>query len=160
MGFPNIEVEQSFYRRLLANINNENRVGDMLYTDLRLAVVDSKIDEFMSIMDTYLSNIPYDIQLKYEKYYQSIFFMIFRMIGCDIRAEERTDKGRIDAVLDTGDHIYVFEFKMNKSARIALKQIRENEYAKPYQHSGKPITIIGANYNFEKHKLTWKSAEI
>ena len=160
LGFPNTEVEQSFFRRLLAGLNNENLIGDYLSIKLRKAVTEGKIDEFMSIMDTYLSNIPYDIQLKYEKYYQSIFFMIFRMIGCDIRAEERTDKGRIDAVLDTGDHIYVFEFKMNKSARIALKQIKENEYAKPYQHSGKPITIIGANYNFEKHKLTWKSAEI
>ena len=160
LGFPNIEVEQSFYRRLLTGINNDNRIGESLYTKLGMTISEGKVDEFMSIMDTYLSNIPYDIQLKYEKYYQSIFFMIFKMLGCDIRAEERTDKGRIDAVLDTGDQIFVFEFKINKSARIAIKQIVENEYAKPFKNSGKPITIIGANYNFEKHKLSWKSTDI
>ena len=49
-------------------------------------------------MKIFFADIPYDIQLANEKYYQTIFYIVFRLIGLRIEAEARTSIGRIDAV--------------------------------------------------------------
>ena len=63
---------------------------------------------FFKILDTLLANIPYDIQIPQEKYYQTIFYLIFKLIGLEIQAEVRTNQGRIDAVLETEEAVYIF----------------------------------------------------
>lgn len=60
---------------------------------------------------------------------------MFLLIGVRVEAESRTNNGRIDAVICDGDHVYIFEFKINQTAEIALEQIREKEYFRKYQHS-------------------------
>jgi Holliday junction resolvase-like predicted endonuclease len=45
-----------------------------------------------------------------------------------IEAEARTSIGRIDAVAQTEKYVYIFEFKLNRSADEALKQIHDKEY--------------------------------
>ncbi|MCI5122199.1 MAG: AAA family ATPase, partial [Candidatus Electrothrix sp. AUS4] len=60
----------------------------------------------------FFANIPYDITIDQEKYYQSIFFAIFKLLGFLIEAEVRTNKGRTDCVVQTETFIYVLEFKL------------------------------------------------
>jgi hypothetical protein len=48
----------------------------------------------------------------------------------DIDPEVATNVGRIDAVLDAGEHIYIFEFKFEKTADEALDQIERKNMLK------------------------------
>ena len=153
LGFPNYEVKQSFYRRLISSFNNENYIGDSLYLNLIKAINANDIDKMMSVVDSYLAGIPNNIQIKNEKYFQTVFFCIFSLIGASISAEVCTSDGRIDAVIDNGDNVYIFEFKLNKSGRIAMKQIMQKEYYKKYENSGKKITLVGANFDFNTRRL-------
>ncbi|MCL4835878.1 MAG: PD-(D/E)XK nuclease domain-containing protein [Caldilineaceae bacterium] len=74
-----------------------------------------------------------------------------------MNAEEVIAQGRIDAVLELPDKIYIIEFKMS-SAQIALGQIRARGYAQPYRASGKPITLIGIAFGKGTHAIgDWKS---
>ncbi len=60
------------------------------------------------------------IQLTDEKYYQTIFYVILKLIGADVGVEETTNDGRIDAVFQTPSHIFIFEFKRDESPEKAL----------------------------------------
>lgn len=68
------------------------------------------------------------MHLDYEKYYQTIFYLLFKLIGLRVSAEVRTNDGRIDAVVETEHSIYLFEFKLNQDAEVALQQIQDREY--------------------------------
>ena len=86
---------------------------------------------------------------------------MFLLIGVRVEAESRTNNGRIDAVICDGDHVYIFEFKINQTAEIALDQIREKEYFRKYQHSGRKIILTGANFDTVSRQITeWKSETV
>jgi len=78
-----------------------------------------------------------------------------------IDAEVRTHDGRIDAVVELDERIYLFEFKLDKDAKVALQQIQDHAYYQKYQLRGKPITCIGANFNTTKRMIDdWQTEEV
>lgn len=161
LGFPNFEVEESFYRYLLSNLNKNLKSDDSVLFNICGAVYENNIDKMMSALNSFLSDIPYSIQIKNEKYYQSIFFSIFKLIGIEIKTEVHTSDGRIDALIENKNNIYIFEFKLDKTSDEALEQILNKEYFQPYLHSGKKIMLIGANFDSEKRKLSdWVKKDI
>jgi ATP-dependent exoDNAse (exonuclease V) beta subunit len=91
------------------------------------------IDAFFVTLKIFFANIPYELTLQYEKYYQSLFYAIFMLIGLTIDAEVSTNQGRIDCVLQTDDTIYIIKFKLNGSCDDALQQIYDKNYAQKYQ---------------------------
>jgi len=50
------------------------------------------------------------------------------MIGADIIVEKPTNIGRIDAILQTKDTCFIIEFKINSTAKKAIKQIEKKKY--------------------------------
>jgi len=54
--------------------------------------------------------------------------------------------GRIDAVLELPEAVYILECKMS-TAQIALDQIRAKEYDLPYRNTGKPIILLGSAFD-------------
>ena len=123
------------------------------------ALQDQDLESFFEKLTLFLANIPYDIQIKQEKYYQTIFYLIFKIMGLEIEAEARTSRGRIDAVVAFEKHLFLFEFKLDGSADKALAQIREREYFIRYQGSGKTITLVGAGFNSESRGVAEWVAE-
>lgn len=162
LDFPNFEVRSAFDTYLLnayTSITKDELEG--IAVGLARHVRSGNTEGIMKDFKTFLAAIPYDIQLSNEKYYQTIFFLLFLMLGVYIEAESRTNDGRIDAVAMCGEWIYLFEFKINRNAECALDQIKEKEYFRKYQHSGKRIILIGANLNTETRQLDdWKQEEV
>jgi hypothetical protein len=154
LGFPNLEVEESFYNRLITTTgNNIDFSGGVPYY-LEKAMKENDVDKLMKVVDSYLSEIPYDMHVKNEKYYQTIFFSLFKIIGYSIDSEVETSDGRIDSVIDNGENVYIFEFKLDKSEDEAFKQILNKKYYKKYENSEKKITLVGANFDFETRRLS------
>ena len=162
LDFPNFEVRSAFDTYLLnayTSITKDELEG--IAVGLARHVRSGNTEGIMKDFKTFLAAIPYDIQLSNEKYYQTIFFLLFLMLGVYIEAESRTNDGRIDAVAMCGEWIYLFEFKINRNAECALDQIKEKEYFRKYQYSGKRIILIGANLNMETRQLDdWKQEEV
>ena len=60
-----------------------------------------------------------------------------------------------------GEWIYVIEFKLNKTAGEALKQIENKDYAQKYRRQGKRIMLLGVNFDFQAGQITdWLKEEI
>jgi len=117
------------------------------------------LDQFFGILQIFFANVPYNIHLKHEKYYQTIFYLIFKLLGLRVEAEVYTNQGRIDAVVEVDKYIYLFEFKLDKSAAEALQQIKANAYCQKYRYKEKPLTLIGANFDSAKRQVTeWRHA--
>jgi hypothetical protein len=159
LGYPNNEVQNSFLTYLLSAFStvpkgfNEGHLWGLID-----ALTAHKLDEFFAVLKVFFANIPYDLHLAQEKYYQTIFYLVFRLLGIYTEAEVKTNDGRIDAVVELKTDIFLFEFKLDDSAKEALKQIKEHEYAQKYRGKGKPITLVGANFDSEKRTVTtWKS---
>ena len=108
----------------------------------------------MRLFQSFLASVPYTIQIKHEKYYQTVFFVAFNLIGARIEAESCTNQGRIDAYIRTDDAVYVFEFKLDKPAGEALGQIVERCYIEKFAGSGLPIVHVGAAFDSRKGALT------
>ncbi|MDR1115032.1 MAG: ATP-binding protein [Tannerella sp.] len=150
LGLPNEEVRYGFFRELLMvympgkNINGEFSSGQFI-RDLWA----NNVDDFMTRLKAFFADIPYDLNNRKEKHYQTVFYILFKLMGQYIRVEYRTAVGRIDAVVSTGDAVYVFGFKLSGkvAAEDALKQIDEKDYPIPFTASGKRIVKIGVEFD-------------
>jgi hypothetical protein len=159
--YPNYEVENAFLNVLLKSFNNtQNELVEQHLWDLVEALKANKLDDFFATLAIFFAQVPYPIQLKDEKYYQTIFYLIFKLLGLKIDAEVVTNQGRIDAVVELTDHIYLFEFKLDGTAEEALAQIKTNRYYERYQSSAKQILLVGANFSTEKRRVDgWTSGK-
>jgi hypothetical protein len=162
LDFPNQEVEAAFEAYLLEEYSGVRKESVEVYaveiTDLLEA---GDVDGMMEKMRRFFVNIPYDIQIASEKYYQTIFYIIFRLIGLFIEAEARTSTGRIDAVAQTDKYVYIFEFKLDGKPDEALNQIHEKEYHHGYLNSDKKVILVGANFSTEKRNIeSWKTETV
>ena len=108
----------------------------------------------------FFAGIPYDLSDRTERHYQAVFYIVFTLMGQFVETEVRSARGRADAVVRTRDCIYVFEFKLNGSAREALKQIDEKGYLIPYMQDGKCLVKVGVNFSKETRNIDEYIVEI
>jgi hypothetical protein len=109
------------------------------------ALRDHDFELFFDTLRIFFANIPYDLHINKEKYYQTVFYLVFSLIGLKVEAEVKTNKGRIDAVVIDKD-IHIFEFKFDGDKDTALEQIKDRKYFEKYLGAGKNIYLIGATF--------------
>ncbi len=156
--YPNYEVESAFLEYVLDDLRTPNSTSTTDYLwQLTDALKMNDFDEFFAILDVFFAGIPYDMQLDYEKYYQTIFYLIIKLVGLKASAEERTNKGRIDTVVELEEALIIFEFKLNGSAQDALEQIKNTDYAQKYRLEGKELILVGVNFSTKTRNVSeWK----
>ena len=162
LRFPNREVKGSFEAYLAGDCSGlmVDQVQDSVYK-LADKVTAGDVDGFMECMKVFFAKVPYDIHLKDENNFQLLFFSIFMLLGISIEAESNTNNGRIDAVAANEDFVFVFEFKLNKTDKIALQQIKDRDYYRRYMNSGKKIFLIGVNFDSEAGQIAdWQTEEV
>ncbi len=120
---------------------------------MRTAIRKDDLTGFMTLFQSFLACISYDMHIPNEKYYQTIFFVVFKLLGASVEAESRTNEGRIDAYIRTQKNVYIFEFKLNRMSRKAINQIIDRHYYEKFQSCGLPIKMVGVNFNSKKGRL-------
>ncbi|MFN8674254.1 MAG: AAA family ATPase [Candidatus Sericytochromatia bacterium] len=160
LGFPNIEVKEALLKALLKNMQKDN-VSKISGARMIMFLRNKKLDEFFNILIAFFDRLPN--QLHPEKsspyknkefYYHNIFQIIFSLLGVDIKSEISTSKGFIDSVIELEDKIYIFEFKIGKSAEIALEQIKNKKYYNSYKASEKEIILVGVNFDINERNIS------
>ena len=162
LDFPNREVKSAFETYLISDYTSipQETVGANVFKMVK-AIKARDINLFMELLKTFFAAVQYDVVTDTEGRFQLLFYSVFLLIGIRVEAESRTNNGRIDAVICDGDYVYIFEFKLNQTAEIALEQIREKEYFRKYQHSGRKIILVGANFDTISRQLSeWKNETV
>jgi hypothetical protein len=156
LGFPNDEVKYGFMLRLIpAWMSGREMASDFSISHFVRDLRAGNVDGFMTRLQSFFSSIPYELNNKEEKHYQTVFYLLFSLMGQFVEAEASSAVGRADAVVALQDAVYIFEFKLtgNATAEDALKQIGERKYAAQYAASNKKIVKVGAEFSAESRTL-------
>ncbi len=154
LDYPNKEVRIGMMRSLAPNylspiqLDNNSFIFDFLEQ-----LYDGNMDGALQKMQAYLASISNRLANKNEKDFQTVFYLIFNLMGAYILVEEDSAIGRADAVLHMPDTTYVMELKFDKSAEEALQQIDDKGYLLPYSADGKRLVKVGVNYDSGKRTI-------
>jgi hypothetical protein len=154
LDFPNYEVKKSFFGSMVARFGKMSTGLGQNYTHKLTGHLNAgQLDDFFTTLSKFFANIPYDIAVNNEKYYQSLFYAILTLLGLTIEVEVRTNWGRVDCVLQTADVIYVIEFKLNDTKEAALEQIHDKQYAQKYLGGDKEVVLLGVEFDQTKRNI-------
>ena len=99
------------------------------------------------------AKIPPEWRIRSEADVKRHFRLFMEMLGAKVAAEEGTAFGYADAIIETRAFVWVFEFKFNRSAKQAVRQIREKGYAAAYKGDKRPVTLVGVNFRTAKRNI-------
>jgi Predicted AAA-ATPase/PD-(D/E)XK nuclease superfamily len=157
LNYPNEEVKRAFGQFLLSEYTN-TRVSVPYGADILEALDNNNVERVISVINALIQAVPDQNYVKdEEKFFHAIIHLIFTMIGSDVRSEVHTPIGRMDTIVITSDRIFLFEFKMNETADMAIQTIKDRHYAESLRHRNKPITAIGVSFSVKiKGVSDWK----
>ena len=154
LEYPNKEVKIGMIKCLAPNYlspvsyDNSSLTGDFLES-----LYEYDIEGAMERLKAYLASISNRLSNKNERDFQTVFYLIFNLMGAYMRVEENSAVGRADAVVYMPDAVFVFELKYDGSAEAALSQIDEKGYLIPYSADGKRLFKIGVNYDSKQRTI-------
>ena len=158
LDYPNREVKEAMLRYLIAEIqHSESASGKPTIFQLRQAFDENNMESMIQIINSIFKNIPYHIFIaEAESYYHSLIYLVFFYLGQYAESEINTSNGRLDCVVKTKTHIYIIEFKLNKSAETAIQQIKAKGYADKYHTDAREKVLLGINFSStEKGIQNW-----
>jgi len=167
LGYPNEEVRNGFLKNLLPTYTDIEypEVGKTI-SDAYRAVLEGNIEGVMQIVESLLAgilynNLPADHRGKplREQYYQTVLYLFFRLLGLHTQSEVVVATGRVDMVVRTTKHLYLFEFKVTASgsAQDAIDQIKTRGYAKKFRSTKRKIHYIGVSFDEKTRNVgEWK----
>lgn len=154
LAYPNEEVRNGFITCLLPSFVHRstgensfyivNFVGDLLRGD---------IESCLERTRAFFASIPNVLENKTEKHYQTVFYLLFRLMGQYIDTEVKSATGRADVVMKTAQAIYVFEFKLDGTAAEAMAQIDSKGYGIPYRVDHRPVVKVGVSFDTASRSL-------
>ncbi|MCL2146839.1 MAG: ATP-binding protein [Synergistaceae bacterium] len=156
LDMPNFEVRDAFNLQILSGLTESGDVttGQARF-EIQEALEKGDLQKMLVILRSLFASIPYNLHVDLEAYYHSIFYATMTVLGFDMDIEVSVSRGRVDAVLDLEDKVYVMEFKYKKcppdaneedkrklfqeALDEAMAQINDRGYAERYKGSGKAI---------------------
>ncbi len=165
LGIPNFEVRETLAKEYLTTIIEGDSVGE-IFAAQRAADVElarGNIEKALGFFRAAIAGYPYEWLDKGKEGAAKVAFLSFfsALRNVTIHPERQIANGRIDAIVETKDAVYIFEFKYNESARAAFDQIIDKGYHLPYLNKPrarhceersdealcKKVYGVGINYN-------------
>ena len=153
LDFPNNEVKSGFLTMVATNYLQCETALDSWIRQAVFALKKGQLDDFRKMLTSFLASIPYTMRRKddereRERYFQYTFYLLLRLMSVYTVSLERVQsQGRVDCIVETPQHIYIFEFKLDGSAEEALLQIEEKGYARPYGSDSRNIHKIRVSFS-------------
>ena len=168
LGYPNEEVRFGFLEELIPHYSSR-----LTRTNIEPTILDlyewlnaGNLVDTMKLVEEVLAgilygNIPNDETGRplREQYYQSVLYVVFRLLGIHAQSEVVCASGRIDMIVTTRKHVYLFEFKVTAegSADDAIAQIKERGYLKKIRTTKRPIHLVGVSFDEKTRNVKeWK----
>ena len=170
LGYPNEEVRFGFLEELIPHYSSRLTRTNIEPTiwDLYEWLNSGNLVDTMKLVEEVLAGILYGNipnnetgRPLREQYYQSVLYAVFRLLGLHAQSEVVCASGRIDMIVSTRKHIYLFEFKVTTegSAEDAIAQIKERGYLKKIRATKRPIHLVGVSFDEKSRNVKeWKEA--
>jgi len=156
LDIPNYEVRDAFSMQVLSALSGKGDVqASRAQREIKAALESGDMQKMLEILRGLFASIPYELHVSREAYYHSIFYAAMTLLGFDMDAEVSASGGRVDAVLELDNKVYILEFKYEKCPQdtneddkkklfeaaltVAMKQINDKGYSDKYRGSGKTV---------------------
>jgi len=162
LSYPNREVEYALLNNLMEVYSGRSlEDSEKLIKEIKESLEKKQIDSFIQQMKAFIASIPYNlVEADAERFYHLVFYLVLKLLIGKVSPEKYTNLGRIDTVVETGNFIYVIEFKMG-SADEAFKQILEKKYYEQYLNQSKTVILFGIGFSVEDRNISgYKSIEL
>ena len=168
LGYPNEEVRFGFLKELIPHYSSRLTRTNVAPTIWNLYewLNSGNLVDTMKLVEEVLAGILYGNipnnetgRPLREQYYQSVLYAVFRLLGLHAQSEVVCASGRIDMIVSTRKHIYLFEFKVTTegSAEDAIAQIKERGYLKKIRATKRPIHLVGVSFDEKSRNIKeWK----
>ena len=152
---PNLEVRDALKRGYLSQVMGlkENTFNSLVDRARRLIASGDIRDVVETMLFSLYAAVPPDWRIKDEAEAKRYFLLFCAMLGANPAPEFPSVRGYADEVIETPANVFVFEFKYRKSAKAAIRQIREHGYADKWIGGKRPVTLIGINFNPKKRNI-------
>ena len=144
LDYPNFEVKKAFLTYFIQKFRKKELSGSLILKLIE-AFQENDLERTIQVLRDMFVGIEYDLHIPQEKYYQTLFYLTFTLLGFKISTEVKTNLGRVDAVVES-NAIYIFEFKLNGTKEEALAQIKTKKYYEKYLNKGKDIYLVGVEF--------------
>ena len=170
LHFPNLEVREGMISGLMPLILKRSTAdGNTLIRRMTAGILDGDLSASLTALRAYIAKISYDIitkeewedNEKREAFYKQLFYMVFSMLNSQVDTEVKSILGRADVVIQTADHVYVLELKVDKTVDETLAQIEDKGYAIPYSADGRRVIKCGVTISSHERNIThWKIVDV
>ena len=160
--FPNEEVKYGFLESMMPSYVPKSTASNGLdIFSLSNYIEEGDTDSVRNYLAAMFANITYTLKTDpFEHYFQAVIYLIFTLLGKITVCEMHTFSGRIDCRVETGNFIYLFEFKRDDTAESALQQIDTKEYSLPFVADSRKLIKIGVSFDSVARKLVgWEVSE-
>ena len=164
LDYPNKEVKSAYTEGLLEvySHSQEPLTGKALGMLSRALKAKDPV-ALQEAINQAFAHIPYDLwQRENEHFYHAILHLLFSLMGVYIQSEVHTKRGRADAVVVLDEGVFIFEFKLDRTAEEALAQIKTRGYAESHRTGNKPVYLIGLNFSSKTkavEAVLWEALE-
>ncbi|MDR0938052.1 MAG: PD-(D/E)XK nuclease domain-containing protein, partial [Mediterranea sp.] len=148
-----------FLRSLLPTVLGYSKMeSDMSLIAMKKSLDTGDIDACLTRLRAFVASIPYEKKSDNESRFETIFYIIFTLMGQLTRTQVKTSAGRVDVVVTNQQYVYLFELKVDSTPEEALAQINQKGYAIPYEADGRTVVKVGVNYDKETRGIAgWKA---
>ncbi len=155
LDLPNREVSVGFWDALVPfYLNAEgSEESPTAAANIWGRIAADDMDGALRCIQEFLETIPYARGTNTEGHYQTVLYVIFKLLGKFADLEVRTARGRVDVVIYTAKNVYVIEVKLDGSVEEAMAQIEEKGYAGRFALLGRNIVKVGVNFSSEKRTI-------
>jgi hypothetical protein len=144
LEMPNNEVRKAFDFHVLTTFSGIGQPGvKQSQIDIGEAFQNGNLQRVLELLKGLFASIPYQLHIDREAYYHSIFYAVMNVLGFDVSAEISTSKGRIDAVLELEDKVYVMEFKYHDCEPDAVPEVKRKLFDAALDEGMKQIKDMG-----------------
>lgn len=157
--YPNKEVREGFTKWLVPVYLNI--VGDGLgptIRDFTIALRTCDMDALHNHLVSIYASLPYyegkePLDKVAERDVRNVAHLIFTLLGSYTFSETHFSRGRCDCLVINKDYVYIFEFKVDKTAAEALAQIETHGYAGRFENETRQVVKVGLGYSSEKRNI-------
>jgi hypothetical protein len=163
LDYPNREVKNSMLAYLFEAFGGVSKgTGVSMAIKLERAFIADDLEQAFRILQEMFAHVPYFLHEKYpEKFFHAAIHLLFTYMGIRAHSEVCTSESRADSMVETDTHIYVLEYKLDKSPQEALAQIRRKRYYRAAWERGKPVVGIGVQFSSQTKNIeVWEAEEM
>jgi hypothetical protein len=159
MKLPNLEVQNSLNTLFFDYLTNIEEGRTSLQLRASRALLDGNLEELEKALRALFASIPYQNYVNstisnYEGYYASVEFTFLSGMGYEVKAEDTTNRGRIDMTMIGKNRIYIIEFKVDQAEEEALAQIKGRKYYEKYLTEQKTICLLGIHFDSSQRNIS------